>query len=225
MGARVRPSQIALTPCPPAPTTGLFAAVGIDTDDDVGHTPFRGRGELRLKILLTEEEIRDGVRRLAAEIRETYADRALTAVGVLTGSMILLADLIRLIDLPMQVGLVQASSYRGPATRPGPLVVQADMLPDLRGRDVLLIDDIFDTGRTLFELIQQIDDLQPRTVRSAVLLRKQGRQEVLLEPDHVAFEIPNEFVVGYGLDYNGQYRNLPYVAVLEPHELNEGRHG
>jgi hypoxanthine phosphoribosyltransferase len=85
----------------------------------------------------------------------------------------------------------------------------------------LLVDDIFDTGRTLWELIPQIDELGPASVRSAVLLRKQGRCEVSLTPDFVGFDIPNEFVVGYGLDYNDLYRNLPYVAVLEPHEIDK----
>ena len=96
------------------------------------------------------------------------------------------------------------------------------MLPDIRGRDVLLVDDIFDTGHTLAALVEQIRTLGPRSVRSAVLLRKQGRQEVDLRPDHVAFEIPDEFVVGYGLDYQDAYRHLPYVAVLEAARSGRG---
>lgn len=153
-------------------------------------------------------------------IRKHYEGRQLTIVGVLIGSVVLLADLIRRLDIPLRVEMVQARSYRHGNTRPGPLVINTDMLTSgVRGRDVLLIDDIFDTGHTLWELIPQIDELGPASVRSAVLLRKAGRCEVPIEPDFVAFEIPDRFVVGYGLDYNEMHRNLPYVAALEPDEL------
>lgn len=172
-----------------------------------------------MKILLPADVIRQGVERLAREITVAYQGEPLTVVGVLTGSMVLLADLIRQIELPMQVGLVQARSYRGNATLPGALTINAQMLPDLRGRNVLLVDDIFDTGRTLFELLTQFDELSPASIRTAVLLRKRGRSEVEFEPHFVGFEIPDEFVVGYGLDFNDHYRNLPYVAALESHEL------
>ena len=178
-------------------------------------------GRSALKVLLSEDEIRLGVRRLANEISRDYDGEGLTVVGVLTGSLMLLADLVRLLELPVQVGLVQARSYRGAATRPGQLVVNAQYLPDLAGRHVLLVDDIFDTGRTLLELTCQIDEQGPRSLKSAVLLRKADRCEVDLQPHHVAFDIPDEFVVGYGLDYNDRYRNLPYIAVLERDDLDE----
>ena len=174
-----------------------------------------------MKTLLTESDLKQGVAQLAAAINRDYADRSLTVVGVLTGSLVLLADLIRHIDVPLRVGLVQASSYRGTATRPSDLSINDDLLPDLTGRDVLLIDDIFDTGHTLATLIGQLEQQQVASVRSAVLLRKQGRQEVTLEPDYVAFEIPDQFVVGYGLDYNDLYRNLPFVAALDEELLPE----
>ena len=117
------------------------------------------------------------------------------------------------------VGVVQASSYRGSSTVRGPLVLNSDLMPDIADRDVLLIDDIYDTGHTLVETIALLDDMRPTSIRSAVLLRKHGRQEVTYEPDYVAFNIPNEFVVGYGLDYEDAYRDLPYVAALEPSDL------
>jgi hypoxanthine phosphoribosyltransferase len=105
-------------------------------------------------------------------------------------------------------------------TRPGPLVINTDLLTDgIEGRDVLLVDDIFDTGHTLSELVPQIDDLGPASIRTAVLLMKQGQCKVDRKPDFVGFEVPNEFVVGYGLDYNDHYRNLPHIAVLEPADL------
>lgn len=175
-----------------------------------------------MKTLLTEEQLHEGVRRMADEIRRHYQGRPLTIVGVLIGSVVLLSDLIRLLDVPLRVELVQARSYRQRSTRPGPLVLNLDLLSsDVRGRHVLLVDDIFDTGNTLWELIPQIDELGPASVRTAVLLRKQGRCEVALKPDFVGFDIPDVFVVGYGLDYNDLYRNLPYVAALEPDELPE----
>jgi hypoxanthine phosphoribosyltransferase len=175
-----------------------------------------------VKQLLSEEQIRGGVRRLAGEIVEHYGGRAVTVVGVLTGSMVLVADLIRHLDMPLRVGVIQARSYRGAATSPGPLAIDSSTLPDIRGRDVLLVDDIFDTGQTLSALVDQVARLEPCSVRSAVLLLKQGRQRVPLRPDHVAFEIPDVFVVGYGLDHQDAFRHLPYVAVLEAGDLAAG---
>lgn len=175
-----------------------------------------------MNVLLSEEQIKSGVARLAAEINAHYGRQPLTIIGVLTGSIVLVADLIRLLEMPLRVGVVQARSYRGAATLPGELAVNAELLPPIAGHDVLLIDDIFDTGQTLHELMAQFRALSPRSLRSAVLLRKRGRQRVELRPDHVVFEIPDAFVVGYGLDYQDAFRNLPHVASLEAHELSEG---
>jgi hypoxanthine phosphoribosyltransferase len=178
--------------------------------------------ETVMKTLLSEQELKEGIRRLADQIRRHYEGRPLTIVGVLIGSVVLLADLIRLLDIPLRVELVQARSYAPGSTRPGPLVINLDPLSsDVRGRDVLLVDDIFDTGNTLWELVPQIDELGPTSVRTAVLLRKTGCAEVPMQPDFVGFDVPDVFVVGYGLDYGDLYRNLPYVAALEPHELKE----
>jgi hypoxanthine phosphoribosyltransferase len=176
---------------------------------------------LPVKQLLSSEQIRGGVARLAEQIGADYANRALTIIGVMTGSLVLLADVMRQLDLPLRVGVIQARSYRGAATCPGELVLDVSLLPDVKGRDVLLVDDIFDTGRTLAALIDGIKRLDPGSVRSAVLLRKLGRQEVELRPDYVAFEIPDVFVVGYGLDYQDAYRHLPFVAELEAADLAE----
>jgi hypoxanthine phosphoribosyltransferase len=174
-----------------------------------------------LKTLLTTDEISAGVARLAGQIAGDYAGGAPVVIGVLTGSMVLLADLIRRIDLPLEVGLVQARSYRGAATTPGELAIHAELLPEVRGRDVLLVDDIFDTGRTLAALLAQLGQLGPRSLRTAVLLRKAERRQVAIEPDYVVFDIPNVFVVGYGLDYQDRFRHLPYVAELEAADLGE----
>ena len=173
-----------------------------------------------MKIVLDENQLRDGVVRLATRIVKEYQDKSLTIVGVLTGSVVLLADLIRLVDLPMRVGVVQASSYRGPTTTRGPQVINSALMPDISGRDVLVVDDIFDTGNTMVELFSLMDKFDPTSIRSVVLLRKKERCEVEMTPDFIGFDIPNEFVVGYGLDYQDAYRNLPYVAALEPDEIN-----
>jgi len=159
---------------------------------------------------------------MAADINSHYQDDPLTILGVLTGSVVLLADLIRLLNMPLRVSVIQARSYRGNSTTRGELTVNADLVPDLTGRNVLVVDDIFDTGHTLFELMNKMQTFQPGSIRSAVLLRKVGRPEMKREPDYVAFEIPDEFVVGYGLDYNDAYRNLPYIASLEEHEIAAG---
>lgn len=167
-----------------------------------------------MDVLLSAEQIRVRVGALARQIKDHYQARPITIVGVLTGCLMFLADLVRHLDLPVRLALIQASSYRGAATRPGELHVQAELVPDLRGRHVLLVDDILDTGRTLAHLVQHLQTLEPASLRVAVLLRKQGRQEVPIEPDFCGFAIPDAFVVGYGLDYQDEYRHLPYVAVL-----------
>jgi hypoxanthine phosphoribosyltransferase len=166
------------------------------------------------EILIPEERIQARITELAREVTAVYQGRAITIVGVLTGSLIFLADLVRRLDLPLRIALIQASSYRGAVTRPGDLHVQYELMPDLRGRHILLLDDILDTGRTLAHLVDHIRGLEPASLRVGVLVRKRGRQEVPLEPDFCGFEIPDVFVVGYGLDYNDEYRHLPYLAVL-----------
>jgi len=169
-----------------------------------------------MEILISAERIRDRVSELARQIAADYHDQPVTIVGVLTGSLVFLADLIRQLRLPIRVALIQASSYRGAVTTPGQLRVQADLVPDLRGRHVLLLDDILDTGRTLAHLVNHLRALEPASLRVAVLLRKRGRQEVPLEPDYFGFDIPDAFVVGYGLDFNDEYRHLPFIGVLSP---------
>ena len=167
-----------------------------------------------MDILISEDRIRDRVRELGREIEADYQDKALTIVGVLTGSLILLADLIRQIGLPLRVDLLQASSYRGASTTAGDLTINEAFRPDVQGRDVLLLDDILDTGHTLSALVDRIKVFRPASVRTIVLLRKVGRQEVKIDPDYCGFTIPDAFVVGYGLDFNDDYRHLPYIAVL-----------
>jgi hypoxanthine phosphoribosyltransferase len=171
-----------------------------------------------VRVILTEAEISVGIARLARQLATDYQGRPLTVLGVLTGSLIFLSDLIRRLDLPLKVGLVQASSYRGLTTSPGSLAI-ADLTGlEISGRHVLLLDDIFDTGQTLSGIVAALQKSEPASLRSAVLLWKEGRQRVALTPDYHCFRIPDVFVVGYGLDYNDEYRHLPHVAALEDHD-------
>ena len=172
-----------------------------------------------MRTLLDEAQLNSGVEKLANSINESYGANPLTIVGVLTGSVVLMADLIRKLKMPLRVGVVQTSSYQG--TERGALTINSDMMLDITGRDVLLIDDIFDTGHTLQEVRDLMQKLDPTSLKSAVLLCKTGQQQVDWMPEFVAFDIPDEFVVGYGLDYNDEYRNLPFLAVLEPEDLGE----
>jgi len=169
-----------------------------------------------VEILISETQIRERVRALGRQIEADYRGRPLTIVAILTGSLIVLADLIRQIQIPLRVALLQAGSYKGTTTTAGALVINEAFAPDVAGRDVLLLDDILDTGQTLSALVRQVADRGALRVRTAVLLRKVGRQEVPIEPDYCGFVIPDAFVVGYGLDYNDDYRHLPHVAILPP---------
>ena len=173
------------------------------------------------RVLFTGEQIRAAVDRLAGEVRATYGDEELTVVCVLHGGIVFAADLIRRLDMPLRFGVMMASSYRGTATSAGAL--QVLMLPslELAGRHVLLLDDILDTGRTLKRLRDEIAALAPRSVRIAALVDKPSRRLVPLEADFRGFEIPDLFIVGYGLDWNERYRNLPDIVAL-PAGAGEG---
>ena len=173
-----------------------------------------------MRTLLPAADIHREVSRLGEEISRDYPEGTITVIGVLTGCVIFLADLIRELRRPVRIAFVQASSYRGSATRPGELTLDLDGLPDLAGSQILLLDDIFDTGRTLAALSSRLQQQRPRSIRTAVLLWKTARREVELSPDYWAFQIPDEFVVGYGLDYDGQYRSLRDIVVLEPADLS-----
>jgi len=169
-----------------------------------------------VELLIDEDRIRQRLVILGQQIEYDYRDRPLTIVAVLTGSLIALADLVRQIRIPLRIALLQASSYRGATTTATTLVVNEAFAPDVVGRDVLLLDDILDTGQTLGALVEHLKDRGAASVKTAVLLRKVDRQVVPIEPDYCGFIIPDAFVVGYGLDFNDEYRHLPYVGVLRP---------
>lgn len=169
-----------------------------------------------MKVLLSADDIQRRIAEMARQIADDYRGQPVTIVGVLTGCLIFLADLVRHLDLPLRIALIQASSYRGETTTPGQLHINPDLLPDLRDRHVLLLDDILDTGQTLAHLRRHLHNLGVASLRIGVLLRKEGRQQVPLDVEYLGFDIPDAFVVGYGLDYNDEYRHLPYIAILSP---------
>jgi hypoxanthine phosphoribosyltransferase len=177
------------------------------------------RTDARVKQILDPNQIRVGVCQLAEQVKAIYEGRPITIVAILTGSLVLLADLIRQLEMPLRVALMQASRLRTPDEPRQDMVISEALLPNLKNRDVLVIDDIFDTGHTLVEVLAQLLQHEPKSLRSAVLMRKIGRSEVPISTDMVMFEIPDEYVVGYGLDYEDRFRNLPYVAALEPEDL------
>jgi len=179
-----------------------------------------------MRVLISEAQIRDRVRELGTQLSREYAGRPLTILGVLTGSVVLLADLIRATTVPLRVALISASSYGGTRTSPGALSVNSSLVPDLKGRDVVILDDIFDTGHTLVGMYEAVKGFEPNSVKSAVLLWKCDRTTVELTPDFYGFKIPDEFVVGYGLDYNDEFRHLPYIGIPDQDDLiAAGRHG
>lgn len=170
-----------------------------------------------MKTLLDEKQLNEGVEKLAESINSHYGDNPLTIICILTGSIVLGADLIRKLRMPLRVGVLQTSSYQG--TERGELTINSEIMLDIKDREVLLIDDIFDTGHTLEKVSALVSEYGPTSLKSAVLLLKTGKQQVEYRPEFLAFDIPDEFVVGYGLDYNDEYRNLPYLACLEESDI------
>ncbi len=171
-----------------------------------------------MEVLIPADRIHARVDELAVQIVRAYDGKPVTVVGILTGCLIFTADLIRKIDLPLRVAFITASSYRGETFVAGRLEIRDELLPDIAGKHILLLDDILDTGKTLTRVVAHLIDRGAASIKVAVLLRKVGRQEVPFEPDFVGFTIPDRFVVGYGLDFNDEHRHLPYIGVLQPGE-------
>jgi len=175
------------------------------------------------EILLTEAEIAAKVRDLGARISEDYRDRRLTLVSVLKGSLPFMADLMRAIDVPVRIDLMEVSSYGGATTESSGLVrILKDLSSTISGKDVLIVEDIIDTGLTLNYLLRYLRGKGPNSLRICALLDKPARRLVEIPIDYTGFVIPDEFVVGYGLDFGEYYRNLPFIGVLR-RELYEPR--
>lgn len=169
------------------------------------------------KVLLDEEQIRDKVAQLGQEIARDYAGKDPVIVCILKGSVVFYADLLRQIPIPCQMDFAWISSYAGTEST-GKMQVKSDVSADLKGRHVLIVEDIFDTGNSLEFMYQHLLSKEPASLKICTLLDKPSRRKpgITLKADYVGFEIPNAFVVGYGLDYNEHYRNLPYIGILKP---------
>ncbi len=167
------------------------------------------------RVLISKVALARRVRELSHEIEHDFAGRELVVVAVLNGTVMFLADLLRHLGLPLRLDFIGVSSY-GAGTESGELVFTKELRLDVRGRDVLLVDDILDTGRTLKRVVAKVQQLEPRRLKTCVLLEKAERRVENVRADYVGFSIPDLFVVGYGLDYAERYRNLPFVGVLHP---------
>ena len=169
------------------------------------------------EVLLQEDRIQARVAELGARISSDYAGRSLTLVSVLKGSLPFMADLMRAIPVPVRIDLMEVSSYGGSATESSGLVrILKDLSATIEGEDVLIVEDIIDTGLTLNYLIRYLRGKNPRSLRICTLLDKPARRLVEIPVDYIGFEIPDQFVIGYGLDYGEVYRNLRFVGVLKP---------
>ena len=169
------------------------------------------------EVLLSEEQLQKRICELARQLTEEYADKDPVFVGVLKGVVIFFADMVRKINIPCEIDFMCISSYGGTSSS-GNMVVKRDVSADLKGRHVVILEDIFDTGNSLDFTYKHLLSKEPASLKICTLLDKPERRnpDITLKADYVGFEVPNAFVVGYGLDYNEHYRNLPYVGILKP---------
>lgn len=179
--------------------------------------PVPSRWKLEVeRVLITEQKLAKRIRQMSRDIERDFASREMVVVSLLNGTVMFLADLIRNLSAPLRLDFIGVSSY-GSGTESGELVFTKELRLDVKGRDVLLVDDILDTGRTLNRVLAKLRALNPRRIKTCVLLNKASRRVEDVKADYVGFEIPDFFVVGYGLDFAERYRNLPFVGVLFPH--------
>ena len=171
-------------------------------------------------VLVTETKIRRRIKKLGTELKEIYGDDEFTVISIINGAIIFTADLLREIENPIRLDCIRISSYRNETKSIGTPQLVHSLTLDITKRHVLLIDDILDTGKTLAMVTNMVKKLKPATLKVCVLLDKKGRREVDFNADIVGFNIPDKFVVGYGLDFAERYRNLPCIGVLKPHLQN-----
>lgn len=167
------------------------------------------------EVLVTEEQLKEVNERLGAKITEDFKDKNLLVVGILKGSIYFMTDLTRYIDLPLKLDFLAVSSYGGGTSSSGAVKILKDIDINLEGYDILLVEDILDSGRTLHYVCEMLKTRKPKSVSIVTLLDKPERRVVDLTPDYVGCQVPDEFVVGYGLDYDQKYRNLPYIGSLK----------
>ncbi|REJ26325.1 hypoxanthine phosphoribosyltransferase [Caldibacillus debilis] len=173
------------------------------------------------KILITEEEIQSKIKELAKILTEEYRGKFPLAVGVLKGAMPFMADLLKRVDTYLEMDFMDVSSYGGKTVSSGEVKILKDLDTSVEGRDILIIEDIIDSGLTLSYLVDLFKYRKAKSIKIVTLLDKPSGRKTNIEADYVGFVIPNEFVVGYGLDYKEKYRNLPYVGVLKPEVYQE----
>ena len=166
------------------------------------------------RVIFDEPAIQKRLDEMAAQITADYSDRELTVLAILTGSLMFMSDLLRRVPLRLKLDCLSVVSYHGNAQSSGQVIFKDVNLPDVTDRDVLVLDDILDTGHTLAAISEKLRTTKPRSVRVCVLLSKRKQRARNVDADYVGFEIEDEFVVGYGLDFMGRYRNLPYIGVL-----------
>ena len=169
-----------------------------------------------LRVLLSEDEIREKVRELGGKITADYKNSNLMLVTVLKGAVVFLADLMRQIDVPAEIDFMVVSSYGSGVKSSGVVKIVKDLDVPLAGKDILIVEDILDSGLTLSYIKELLESRGPRSLRLATLLDKPSRRKVDLQADYIGFSVPDEFVIGYGLDYDEKYRNLPYIGILKP---------
>ena len=167
------------------------------------------------RVLFDEPAIRKRLDEMAAQITADYSDRELVVVAILTGTLMFMSDLLRRIPLPLKLNCLSVASYHGKTRSSGEVLFKELCIPDVTGQDVLILDDILDTGHTLAAVREKLETAKPRSIRVCVLLSKRKQRARDVHADYVGFEIKDEFVVGYGLDFMERYRNLPYIGVLE----------
>ena len=169
-----------------------------------------------LEVLLSEEEIRAKVKELGAQITKDYAGKTPFFLGVLKGCFVFMSDLMRCVDLPCNMDFMAVSSYGGGTSSTGAVRITKDLNRDIEGQDVIIVEDILDSGVTLSYLKSYLANRKPASMKIVTLLDKPARRRADITPDYCGFTVPDEFVVGYGLDYAEAYRNLPYVGILKP---------
>ena len=169
-----------------------------------------------MKTLVSEEELRNRIRELGRQVSEDYRGKDLLLVTVLKGAVVFLADFMRALDCHCEIDFMVASSFYGSAQSNGVLKLVKDLDVPIEGRDVLIVEDILDAGRTLCKIKELLSSRGPASLRIVTLLDKPSRRKADVSADYTGFVIPDEFVVGYGLDYDEKYRNLPYIGVLKP---------
>ena len=174
------------------------------------------------EILISEDELQARIRELGRELSEEYAGRELLLVGVLKGAVFFLSDLMRTLTVPCEIDFMAISSYGASTDSSGVVSILKDLDINIEGRHVLVVEDIVDSGLTLSYLMRNLESRGPATLEVCALLTKPARREIDVQVRYVGFEIPNRFVIGYGLDFAERYRNLPYVGILHPDLLPEG---